>query len=916
MNIKKNLIKVLIIFAVLFVFGTSVYAEKKETVKVGWFPLEGFQEVDEDGNCSGYNYEYLKKIEQFSGIEFEFVEGDWSEFMELVQSGDIDMMGNISMTDVRLAKYKYSRLPMGESHTVLLTRQDDERFAYDDLAVLDGTSICFGTGDYKLDEIKKLEKEYGFKSNHIIGDNNTEIQNKLINKECDVAVLSSSGEFSGFRVIGEYNPHFTYYITAPENTELMKQIDYAMNKIKLCEPSFSYYLMEKYQKNSNIIAYTKEEEAYLKKLEKVKVGIPKDSLVLSLYNEESNSFTGVIYDLLEDIAERTGIEFEYIPIEEGKDKLRGLKNGDYQVVTDIERTTANLNSMDFMVTEGYLPSEITLVGLRNIEFDPMETLNINAYNIDQSTINSIKDRNPSWNIIIDEDDSPFDELNKKKVDLVICSGYLADYHMQMPRNTDLKKVNFDLNIKESCIAIDSSLDYMLLNIINKAMHDIDKDVSAKNVLKHSAMNKYELTTFDILSNHTILFLGIILIAIAFIAVSLKINNNRLKVARKAAEEANRAKSEFFSRISHDMRTPLVSVMGLADIGIDDKRDIKDVEYFKQIKKSSNYLLGILNDILDMQKTESEQIKLNTETCKLSEMFFQVLALTKPIADDKGIDLQMTKGKMNLQDYYKVDVMRLNQISINILSNAIKCTKGGGKIVWSNRIVEEENKVYLVQTIKDNGVGMSEEFQKVLFEPFTQEANPETKNELGTGLGLAITKNLISIMGGSIEFKSKLNKGTQFTITIPLEIATKEEIEQYKTINIKDKTEVDLSNKKILLCEDVEINARIIKKMLESKKLIVDLAENGKIGIDMAKKNKYDAIIMDIRMPIVDGIAATKEIRKFNKNIPIIALSANAYKEDIELSLEAGMNAHLSKPVNKDLLFKELCKYLGGENENN
>ncbi|NLY81775.1 MAG: response regulator, partial [Clostridiales bacterium] len=271
---------------------------------------------------------------------------------------------------------------------------------------------------------------------------------------------------------------------------------------------------------------------------------------------------------------------------------------------------------------------------------------------------------------------------------------------------------------------------------------------------------------------------------------------------------------------------------------------------------------------------------------------------------------------NLQDYYKVDVMRLNQISINILSNAIKCTKGGGKIVWSNRIVEEENKVYLVQTIKDNGVGMSEEFQKVLFEPFTQEANPETKNELGTGLGLAITKNLISIMGGSIEFKSKLNKGTQFTITIPLEIATKEEIEQYKTINIKDKTEVDLSNKKILLCEDVEINARIIKKMLESKKLIVDLAENGKIGIDMAKKNKYDAIIMDIRMPIVDGIAATKEIRKFNKNIPIIALSANAYKEDIELSLEAGMNAHLSKPVNKDLLFKELCKYLGGENENN
>jgi CheY-like chemotaxis protein len=212
--------------------------------------------------------------------------------------------------------------------------------------------------------------------------------------------------------------------------------------------------------------------------------------------------------------------------------------------------------------------------------------------------------------------------------------------------------------------------------------------------------------------------------------------------------------------------------------------------------------------------------------------------------------------------------------------------------------------------------MSDEFQKVLFNPFTQEANSETKSELGTGLGLAITKNLVSIMGGKISFISKLGKGTQFTITIPLEIASKEEIEKYNIINIKEIKEVDLTNKKILLCEDVEINARIIKKMLENKKLIVDIAENGEIGINMAKHNNYDGILMDIRMPIVDGITATKEIRKFNKSIPIIALSANAYKEDIRLSLEAGMNAHLSKPVNRDLLIKELSKYLGGTNENN
>lgn len=915
MNIKRALIRTIIICMAFIIGSIGVYAETSETVKVGWFPLEGFQEVDGNGNYSGYNYEYLKKIEQFSDLKFEFVEGDWSEFMEMIQTGDIDILGNINMTDERLTEYKYSKYPMGEAHTVLLTRQDDDRFTYGDVTALDGFDVCFGPGEYKLNEMLEFENEYGFKSNHIIGDTSEDIQKKLINKECDVAMLSTSCTFSGFKVIGEYNPNYSYYITSKKNTELMEKIDAAMTKIKLNDPGFQYDLIEKYQNTSNLIAYTKEEKEYLEDLGVIKVGLPENSRLLSEYNEETNTFAGVTYDFLEEIAKLSGIEFEYVPIKEGKDKLLGLKDGDYQLVTDVERTNINLNNSEVMLTTSYMPNELTLVGLGNRAFESTEKLNINAYNVDQSIIDSLKDRYPSWDISIDEDDNPFNELNKKQVDLVICNEYLADYYMQMPRNSDLNRVSFDLNIEESCIAIDGSLDDTLINIINKAMYNMDKGTIMETVLKHSVMNTYKLNGIDWISNNSLKFLVILLIFMAVVTLPLKIYNIKLQVARKAAEEANRAKSEFLSRMSHDMRTPLVSVMGLADIGIEDKRDIKDVEYFKQIKKSSNYLMGLLNDILDMQKIESDQVELNPQTCKLFDIFNQVFTLTKASADDKGIELHIAKGNKNLDKCYKVDSMRLTQMTINVLSNAIKYTPNGGKIVWSNRIVEEEGKIFLIQTIKDNGVGMSEGFQKILFEPFTQEVNSQTKSELGTGLGLAITKNLVSLMGGKISFISKLGKGTQFTITIPLEKASKEEIEKYNTISIKDNTEVDLENKKILLCEDVEINARIIKKMLENKKLIVDIAENGEVGINMAKNNNYDAILMDIRMPIVDGITATKEIRKFNKNIPIIALSANAYKEDIELSLKAGMNEHLSKPVNRDLLIKNLIKYIGGTNEN-
>lgn len=385
----------------------------------------------------------------------------------------------------------------------------------------------------------------------------------------------------------------------------------------------------------------------------------------------------------------------------------------------------------------------------------------------------------------------------------------------------------------------------------------------------------------------------------------KEQKRKLLEAKKIAEKANSLKSDFFARMSHDMRTPLNSIISFSEFGIIEKRDEKDVEYFNQIKESSEYLLGLLNDILSMRKIESGKIEITPEIICVDEFLENILNIARPKAEAKKINLEI-KINTSFCKYQKFDKLRVMQIVLNILSNAIKYTGVNGKVVWNKWFkIDVKNKTYFHNEIEDNGAGMSEEFLKKVFEPFSQEKNEFSNKEPGSGLGLAITKRLIEILGGKIWCKSVLGKGTTFYFDIPIENVTEKEYLEYsKDKNVIDK-EIKLTNKRILLCEDNEINAKIIIKLLENKGMVAKWVKNGFEGVEEAKHNYYDIILMDIRMPILDGLEATKKIRKFNNNIPIVALSANAYPEDISKSLQVGMNSHLPKPINFNTFYDTL-----------
>jgi PAS domain S-box-containing protein len=381
---------------------------------------------------------------------------------------------------------------------------------------------------------------------------------------------------------------------------------------------------------------------------------------------------------------------------------------------------------------------------------------------------------------------------------------------------------------------------------------------------------------------------------------------KLEKLANEAVTANNVKTDFLARMSHDMRTPLSAIMGLTDFGISESKDENLTNYFEKIKNSGEYLKTLLNDVLDMQVIEKGNLVLKPQNVLMQEKIKNVKTIIQPRALEKNITL--TINKLNLApSYISIDAQRAEQVLVNLLTNALKYTNLNGHIDWIIEFIDGDAP-FVRHIIKDDGVGMSKNFQKHMFDSFSREDNIFSSAEGGSGIGLAIVKNIIDVMGGKIRCESELGVGTTFEVELPVAPITKEQFESNLSKNKCYNSKL-LKNRKILVCEDNSINIVIIQKILSQYNMSVDVANNGELGVKYALDNYYDAILMDIRMPVMNGLDAAKEIRLKNKSIPIIAISANAYEKDIEQSLSCGMNAHLSKPINKDDLFYTLARLL-------
>ncbi len=387
----------------------------------------------------------------------------------------------------------------------------------------------------------------------------------------------------------------------------------------------------------------------------------------------------------------------------------------------------------------------------------------------------------------------------------------------------------------------------------------------------------------------------------------------LENALVQANKANKAKSVFLSNMSHDIRTPMNAIIGFTSLALSHIDNIEQVEeYLRKIMTSGNHLLNLINDVLDMSRIESGKMKLEENPCRLSDILQGLYNIIQADAKAKKLQLNIEAGDIENEDVI-CDELRLNQVLLNLLSNAVKYTGEGGsvRLKLTEKTGAPEGYANYEFCITDNGIGMSEDFVQHIFEPFEREKNTTFSGIQGTGLGMAITKNIVDMMNGSIEIKSKKDSGTEVLVSFVFKLnsQTKEQRE------VKDKS-LNLQKGRILLAEDNELNQEIAASILSDAGFSVEIAGNGQIAVDMLKQSQegyYQLILMDVQMPIMNGYEATKEIRKLSdkklSSIPIFAMTANAFEEDKQEALRCGMNGHIAKPIDVEKLFEVLDKIL-------
>ena len=389
----------------------------------------------------------------------------------------------------------------------------------------------------------------------------------------------------------------------------------------------------------------------------------------------------------------------------------------------------------------------------------------------------------------------------------------------------------------------------------------------------------------------------------------------LMTAAEEADAANKAKSAFLLSISHDIRTPMNAIIGFTNIALH-QNTVSDIhDSLEKVQKSSNHLLSLLNDVLDFTRIESGKVTISPEPVDITQLTDNVQAIMNGLIYNRDLKFEVHRESPKNQ-YVLANVARIREILVNLLGNAVKFTKDGGKITLdiSSYLGADEKHIITRYVVRDNGIGMSEEFQKKLFDPFSQEddANARTQYK-GTGLGMAITKKYVDMMGGSIAVESKKGVGSTFTVEIPLELS-----EQVIQSEQKQHLHRDLTGIHVLMAEDNDLNAELATMILEDAGITVTRASDGKEVVDLFKnhpRGTYDLILMDIMMPNMDGHQAAKAIRALGiersdaVTIPIIALSANAFIDDIQESLDSGMNDHISKPINMEELIDTITKYI-------
>jgi len=916
----------LLLSAVLPVKAAAETASAK-VVRVGSFE-DTFNYVNEKGARKGYGYELLETLSGYTGWQFEYVTCDWSDCFEKLKNGEIDIIGGISYTEDRTQEMLFSDEPMGVEKYYLYADLSRADISASDFKTLNGQKIGVLMGTEPEVMLAEWEEKYGLETEHVNISNNEDVKQKLANHEidCFVSLEESFWAERGISTITCVGESGIYYAINKNRPDIKEELDDAMRALDEAVPFYTADLYKRYFSMDYTPILTGEEKAWLRKHGAIRMGFLASDSGVSTFDPATGEFTGVITDYIQFAADCLGnqeLEFQLVGYDSKEAELDALKSGEIDMIFHCDQNPNLAEEYHFACTNTTWTSNLMAVTNKQ----HFNENNVNRIAVPQNKLSLKKYLAfyyPQWEIVDCDTQEDAAKLVKDGQADCFVTGISSE-------NKYSKKYSFYsvplVNPVRSCFAVNSG-NRSLLSILNKTIKAMPVNMLAGALAMYkSSARKVTLSDFIKDNFFKVMLISSIAVAVVLLTILMLLQkarkaeaaarkaasdtqelNAKLQVAVEKAESANRAKSTFLSNMSHDIRTPMNAIIGfttLALSNIDDTDRVKD--YLGKTLASSNHLLSLINDVLDMSRIESGKIHLEEVEVNLSDVLHDLKTIVSGQIYAKQLELYMDVMDVTDEDVY-CDKTRLNQILLNLLSNAIKFTPAGGTV--SVRVRQLAGKVrgcgQYEFRIKDNGIGMSQEFAQKIFEPFERERTSTVSRIQGTGLGMAITKNIVDMMGGTIEVQTAQGKGTEFTVCVPMRAQTEQRPVEKIT---------ELEGLKALVVDDDFNTCDSVTKMLVKVGMRAEWTLSGKEAVLRARQSiemsdVYHAYIIDWRLPDMNGIEVTRQIRSLHDDTPIIILTAYDWS-DIEVEAKAaGVTAFCSKPMFMSDLRETLMSALG------
>ena len=923
----------LLLSAVLPVKAAAETAPVK-VVRVGSFE-DTFNYCNEKGARKGYGYELLQTLSGYTGWQFEYVTCDWSDCFEKLKNDEIDIMGGISYTEDRAEEMLFSDEPMGEEKYYLYVDLSRADISASNFKTLNGKKVGVLMGTEPEVMLTEWEEKYGLKTQHVNISNNEDVKQKLANHEidCFVSLEESLWAELGISTITRVGKSSIYYVLNKDRSDLKEELDNAMHALDEEAPFYTADLCKKYFSLDYKPILTGEEKAWLRKHGAIRMGFLTSDRGVSTYDPATGEITGTITDYIQFATDCLGnqeLEFHLVGYDDKEAELNALKSGEIDMVFHFDQspnlaeeyrvactnTTWTSNMMAVTNKQLFIENEVNRVAV------PQNKISLTRY---------IAFYYPQWEIV--DCDTQEDAIKLVKDGQADCFVTGVSSEGNYSKKYGFYSVPLP-NPANSCFAVNSG-NRSLLSILNKTIKAMPANMLTSSLAMHKSSAR-KVTLSDFIKDNFFMVLLVSSIAVAVVLLTiLKLLqkarkaeaaarkaandtqelNAKLQVAVENAESANRAKSTFLFNMSHDIRTPMNAIIGYADLAsrhLDDPAKLE--KYMENIQVCGQNLLMLLNNVLDLARIENDKTEMEYSVSDVDKDFRNCVAMFQNQADSKGQTLTVTAHL--LYPYVYADIPHLTEVCTNLVSNAVKYTGAGGTIHCdvTQKPGKKEGWCDMVVTVADNGIGMSQEFQKHIFEPFERERTSTVSKVEGSGIGMGIVKKLVELMSGTVEVESKIGVGSKFTVTIPCRIASGDETQAKRETNPSDQK--CLCGTRILLTEDNDLNAEIAVELLREEGCTVDRAKDGVECVDMLEKaanGTYQMILMDIQMPVMNGYDAAKKIRRMDDpqkaGIPIIAMTANAFSEDKQAALDVGMNDHIAKPINMNILVPTIQKYL-------